>query len=200
MWYVDIKNAINLSTSLCLPLLSLLLLLFLQTLLPHVRPPSPLSPSLSLSLCLSVCLPARLVAVITYVCRQFMLSSAVSQSQLATCSNVVNKFKSAKWAWPQQRQRQQQRQRPQAICRVEVTRSLMMTFKFTVTLVNSIKMLCTAWQRKKTECACVCGGTLGVCVTTLLFGLESEELVQLKSIHSAQSALKCRQRQAQAAA
>lgn len=37
------------------------------------------------------------------------------------------------------------------------------------------------------------GGTLGVCVTTLLFGLESEELVQLKSIHSAQSALKCRQ-------
>lgn len=151
MWYVDIKNAINLSTSLCLPLLSLLLLLFLQTLLPHVRPPSPLSPSLSLSLCLSVCLPARLVAVITYVCRQFMLSSAVSQSQLSTCSNVVNKFKSAKWAWQQQRQRQ----RPQAICRVEVTRSLMMTFKFTVTLVNSIKMLCTAWQRKKGVRVCV---------------------------------------------
>lgn len=116
----------------------------------HPSPSPPPSLSLSVSLCLSVCLPARLVAVITYVCRQFMLSSAVSQSQLATCSNVVNKFKSAKWAWPQQRQRQ----RPQAICRVEVTRSLMMTFKFTVTLVNSIKMLCTAWQRKKTECVC----------------------------------------------
>lgn len=66
------------------------------------------------------------------------------------------------------------RQRPQAICRVEVTRPLMMTFKFTVTLVNSIKMLCTAWQRSAIR---VWVGTLGVCVTTLLFGLESEELV-----------------------
>lgn len=85
MWYVEIKNAINLSTSLCLLLLSLfflLLLLFLQTLQPHVCPPLLTPPSHSLSICLSVCLPARLVAVITYVCRQFMLSSA-SQSQLA---------------------------------------------------------------------------------------------------------------------